>query len=67
VAFVSRLAAARGLALGRVVEVPVAGMALSRSIYMVRRQQGAGTPLQQAFWDFAYAPENEDIRRIAAA
>lgn len=67
VAFVSRLAAARGLALGRVVEVPVAGMALSRSIYMVRRQQGAGTPLQLAFWDFAYAPENEDIRRIAAA
>jgi len=63
-AFVSKLAAARGLALGRVVEVPVAGMALSRSIYMVRHQRHARSPLQQAFWDFAFDPINESIRRM---
>ena len=37
VAFVSRLAAARGLALGNVVEVLVAGMELRRCIYIVRK------------------------------
>jgi DNA-binding transcriptional LysR family regulator len=64
VAFVSRLAAARGLALGKAVEVPVAGMKLSRTIYMVRHQRHASTPLQQAFWDFAFDPVNEPIRRL---
>jgi DNA-binding transcriptional LysR family regulator len=53
VAFVSRLAAASELALGRVVEVPVAGMDLTREIYLVRRLRRTTTPLQQAFWDFA--------------
>ena len=62
-AFVSKLAAARGLALGKVVEVPVAGMA-SAAIYMVRHQRHARTPLQQAFWDFAFDPINEPIRRM---
>jgi DNA-binding transcriptional LysR family regulator len=59
VAFVSRLAAARGLALGRVVEVPVAGLDLSRDVLMVRHQRRAATPLQQAFWDFAFAQNTE--------
>jgi DNA-binding transcriptional LysR family regulator len=63
-AFVSRLAAARGLALGKVVEVPVTGMSLSRVIYMVRHQRHAMTPLQQAFWNFAFDPVNEPIRRL---
>ncbi len=64
VAFVSRLAAARGLALGKVVEAPVTGMPLARTIYMVRHQRHASTPLQQAFWDFAFDPVNEPIRRL---
>ncbi len=59
VAFVSRFAAARGIALGRVVEVPVAGLELKRDICLVRHQRHTVTPLQQAFWDFALtdAPE----------
>jgi len=64
VAFVSRMAATRGLALGKVVEVPVAGMRLSREIYMVRHQRHASTPLQQAFWSFAFDPTNEPIRKM---
>jgi len=63
-AFISRMVAARGIALGRVVEVPVAGMALKRTIYMVRHQRLAATPLQRAFWEFAFDPANEAIRRL---
>lgn len=65
VAFVSRLAAAHGLALHRVVEVPVEGLDFQRPIYIVRHHRRLSTPLQKAFWDFALAPENDTIRKIA--
>jgi DNA-binding transcriptional LysR family regulator len=65
VAFVSRLAAARGLALGRVVEVPVEGLELRRQIYMAHHQRRAATPLQQAFWDYAFSAESAPLRRMA--
>ena len=64
IAFVSRLAADRGLALGKVVEVPVAGMDLRRNIYMLRYNRHATSPLQQTFWSFAFAPENEELRQL---
>ncbi len=67
VAFVSRLAAARGLALGRVVEVPVSGIHLVREVYLVRHQRHTATPLQQAFWDFALAAETEHSGSLARA
>ncbi len=67
IAFVSRMAAQRGIQLGRVVEVPVAGMTLKRNIYMLQHSRRAATPLQQAFWDFAFAPENEALRRLPVA
>jgi DNA-binding transcriptional LysR family regulator len=57
-AFVSRLEAHHGLVAGKVVEVPVQGMRLSRTIYLVRNTRRAGTPLQEAFWAFAFAEEN---------
>ena len=65
VAFVSRLAAVRGLALGRVVEVPVEGLELRRQIYMAHHQRRAATPLQQAFWDYAFSAESAPLRRMA--
>lgn len=64
IAFVSRMAAQRGIQLGKVVEVPVAGMTLKRNIYMLQHNRRAVTPLQQAFWDFAFAPENEALRKL---
>lgn len=67
IAFVSRLAAKRGLTLGKVVEVPVAGLDLRRSIYMLQHNRRAATPIQQAFWNFAFATENEAIRRLPEA
>ncbi len=63
-AFISRLAAARGSQLGRIREVPVQDMTLTRAIYMMRRHRHAVTPLQQAFWDFAFAPENAALRQL---
>ena len=65
IAFVSRLVACRGLTLGRIREVPVEGMSLARTIYMVRHLRRSATPPQQAFWDFAFDPRNEHIRRLS--
>ncbi len=53
IAFVSRLAAARGLALGRVVEVQVEGMNLNRKIWMARNHALPGSRAQKEFWNFA--------------
>jgi DNA-binding transcriptional LysR family regulator len=63
-AFVSRLEAHRGLAAGKVVEARVQGMALSRTIYLVRSARRAGTPLQEAFWQFAFVEENSALRSL---
>ena len=52
IAFVSRLAASRGLELGRVVEVEVEGMQLSRKIYIVRNRKQPLTRAQTEFWQF---------------
>ncbi len=52
IAFVSRLAASRGLELGRVVEVEVEGMQLSRNIYLVRNRKQPLTRAQMEFWQF---------------
>jgi LysR family transcriptional regulator, low CO2-responsive transcriptional regulator len=64
IAFVSRLAASRGLALHKVIEVPVAGLDLTREIFLVRHQRHAATPLQQAFWDLALSEETQPLRGL---
>jgi len=66
-AFVSRMAATRGIALKRVIEVPVQGLSFRRAIYMARHRRLTTTPLQQAFWEFAFDPANEAIRRLPEA
>ncbi len=57
VAFVSRLAAARGIALGRIVEVAVVGMELMRNLYMVRNRRQPLTRAQVEFWEFVNRPQ----------
>lgn len=52
VAFISRLAATRGLELGRIVEVEVDGMVLQRRIYLARNSRFPATRAQTEFWDF---------------
>jgi DNA-binding transcriptional LysR family regulator len=53
ISFVSRLAAAHGLELGRIVEVEVEGMPLQRKIYLMRNRRFPPTRGQAEFWTFA--------------
>jgi DNA-binding transcriptional LysR family regulator len=53
ISFVSRLAAMRGLDLGRIVEVEVQGMPLQRKIYLMRNRRFPPTRGQTEFWTFA--------------
>ncbi|HLE27536.1 MAG TPA: LysR substrate-binding domain-containing protein, partial [Anaerolineales bacterium] len=53
VAFVSELAAARGLAAGRIRQVNVEGLELSRMIYIARSTRSPLTRAQERFWAFA--------------
>ena len=52
ISFISRLAALRGLELGKVVEVEVAGMKLQRRIYLARSQRFPPTRAQMEFWQY---------------
>jgi DNA-binding transcriptional LysR family regulator len=52
ISFVSRLAAARGLELERVVEVSVDGMQLHRKIYLARNRRFPPSRAQTEFWAF---------------
>lgn len=61
VAFISRRAAAEGVADGHVVEVPIAGLTIVQQLHMVRRAEQTMSTVATAFWDFVYAPENRHI------
>jgi DNA-binding transcriptional LysR family regulator len=52
IAFVSEVAASRGLALGRVKKVEVEGLDLRRTIYLARNLRHPLTRTQERFWDF---------------
>jgi DNA-binding transcriptional LysR family regulator len=68
IAFVSELAAARGLTLDRVKKVEVEGLDLRRTIYLARNVRHPLTRAQERFWTFVverrevFTPE---IRRLA--
>ena len=64
-AFISRLAAARGLELGRIVEVEVDGMQIYRKIYLARNQRFPTTRAQSEFWDFVHQPEIDMANHIS--
>lgn len=55
VAFVSRLAAARDLEIGRVVEVQVESLELKRNIYLTRNLRLPTTRAQSEFWNYVGA------------
>lgn len=61
VAFISRLAAARGIELGRLVEVQVEGMKLKRKLYMARNRRQPLTRMQMEFWDFVRQTRGEKV------
>lgn len=65
VSFVSNLAADWSLKLGRVVAVPVIGLELRRTIYMVRRSLETPNRPQEVFWSFVHDPSNADLLDLA--
>jgi DNA-binding transcriptional LysR family regulator len=65
VSFVSTLASACPLEQGYVVEVPVTGLELRRTIYMTRRVLDAPNRPQEVFWSFVHDPANADLLRLA--
>jgi DNA-binding transcriptional LysR family regulator len=69
IAFVSRLAAARGLALGKVVEVSVEGMDLTRNLYILRNRKQSCTRAQEKLWEFVAETRSEiqNTRQAEAA
>lgn len=64
VAFVSELAASYPLEHGKIIAVPVEGLTLRRTIYMVRKRIGDSYRPRDAFWSFIHAPENADLLRL---
>ncbi len=67
VAFISRLAAARGLELRRIIEVEVEGMRLNRKIYLARNQRFPFTRAQSEFWNFVLQPEVEIVSQFVSS
>ncbi|MCJ7536741.1 MAG: LysR family transcriptional regulator [Anaerolineales bacterium] len=65
VAFISRLAAKRGLEMGKIVEVEVESMSLFRKIYLARNQRFPSTRAQSEFWDFVLQPEVDLIDQVS--
>ncbi len=61
VSFVSELASKNLRELGRVVSVPVDGLNIERTIYMVRKRISAPHRPRDDFWNFIHAPENSDL------
>ncbi len=59
IAFISRLAASRGLALGRIVEVKVEGMHLARNLFLVRNRRLPLTRAQAEYWEFVKNARSE--------
>jgi DNA-binding transcriptional LysR family regulator len=66
IAFISRLAARRGLELGRIVEVPVEGLSLERPLYVVRNSRCAKTTAQTQFWDFIQEHRERIVQTLGA-
>ncbi len=63
-AFVSLVVAAPFLERGQIRAVPVKSLEPVLSLYMARQTAFQGTVVQRAFWDFTFAPENEDLRQL---
>lgn len=62
--FVSSMVACEGVHAGVVAAVKVEGLDLSTTLYMARDTDRPATRAQAAYWEFAFSPENEEIRKL---
>lgn len=66
ISFVSKLAAACAIECGNVIAVPVDGLNLVRTIYMVRKRLKESHRPADAFWGFIHDQTNEDLIELAS-
>jgi DNA-binding transcriptional LysR family regulator len=64
VGFVSELAADYALERGNIVDVPVQGLNLQRTIYMARKRLSGAYRPRDAFWSFVHDAENADLLQL---
>ncbi len=65
-AFVSRTVAKRGIELGKIKEISVAGLSLKREVFIAHSLRYPATRAQSEFWNFVQKPENETLLELAA-
>jgi DNA-binding transcriptional LysR family regulator len=63
IAFVSTMVAAEAAAAGTIAILDVEGLDVSKTLYLFRNPEEAATRAAMAFWEFAFAPEHEELRR----
>jgi len=64
IAFVSELAAARGLVMGRIKKVEIEGLQLHRTVYLTRNLRCAPSRAQDRFWSFALDQREQIAQQI---
>jgi len=64
IGFVSTLAASYPIERGNVIDIPVEGLTLERTIYMVRKGLSEPNRSRDTFWSFVHAPENADLLQL---
>ncbi len=65
VSFVSTLASACPRGQGNVGTIPIEGLNLVRTIYMVRKRLNDSNRPSDAFWSFVHDPSNQDLIELA--
>jgi len=64
-AFVSRIVAQRGIELGKVKEVQVAGLSLQREVFIAYSRRHPASQARAEFWKFIQETENETLLKLA--
>ena len=65
-AFISRTVARQGIELGKLKEIHVTGLSLSREIFISYSHRHPATSAQTEFWNFVQTPEVEAMLKSAA-
>lgn len=66
VGFVSGMVAAEAVMAGTVSVVPVENLDITTTLFMARATDRPATRAQGAFWEYAFSPDNDEIRRRPA-
>jgi DNA-binding transcriptional LysR family regulator len=65
ISFASSLASSCPIDRGNVVEVPVRGLDLRRTVYMIRKKLITPNRPQDVFWSFVHDSTNQDLLQLA--